>query len=111
LIIVLIFVLAGTIWIDAYDVPHGLRSFACDFRVTSWHGILTSPKFYFALPILIAELAFWVRLLVWLWPAPALARTVASDWMLVALVFLIGSAITFSAVAALQPAPWNACLK
>ena len=90
-------------------MPRGLASLACDVRVTPWSGIVTSPKFYWALPVLLAEIAFWLRLLVWLWPAPELDKPVPSDWILLLLVFLLGLAIALYAVAALQPAPWNAC--
>ncbi len=110
LIISLALVLTGVVWIDLYDVPHGLLGLACDVHMTPWRGILTSPKVYWALPILIAEVAFWIRLLVWIWPARALARPVLSDWLLVVLVFLLGAGISLYAVAALQPAPWHSCL-
>ena len=110
LIITLCLVLAGTVWIDLYDVPEGLRRIACDFGVTSWQRMLTLPKIYWALPILLAEMAFWVRLLVWLWPVPKLAKPVPSDWVLILLVFLLGVAISLYSVAALQPGPWYTCM-
>ncbi len=110
LIVTLCLILAGTVWIDLYDVPHGLRSLACNFRITSWSGILRSPKLYWAFFILLAEFAFWVRLLAWLWPLRALTKPVLSDWALVILVFLLGVGLMLYAVAALQPGPWHACL-
>jgi hypothetical protein len=68
-------------------------------------------EFYWALPILLAETAFWIRLVIWVWPVPALAKPVFSDWILVVLILLLGVGITLYGFAALQPAPWNACLK
>jgi hypothetical protein len=111
LIIALTIAAIGVLWIDLYDVPHGLTSLACDFHVTPWRGIITSPKFYWALPILLAETAFWIRLVIWVWPVPALAKPVFSDWILVVLILLLGVGITLYGFAALQPAPWNSCLK
>jgi hypothetical protein len=110
LIVSLALFLAGTLWIDASEVPFGLRSLACDFRVTPWSGILTSPKFFFALPILVAELVVWGWIIIWIWPVRALARPVISDWLLVALVFLVAGSLYIFQVAALQPAPWHQCL-
>jgi len=110
LILTLIVILAGVTWIDLYDVPHGLRSLACDVRVTRWQDIVASPKFYWALPILVAEMAFWIRLLIWIWPVQDFCRPALSDWVLVILVFLLGTGISLFALAALQPAPWHGCL-
>jgi hypothetical protein len=110
LILTLAVILAGVVWIDLYDVPHGLRSLACDVRVTPWREIFASPKFYWGLPILLAEMAFWIRVLIWIWPVPDLSRPTLSDWALVILVFLLGTGISLFAIAALQPAPWHACL-
>jgi len=109
LLIFLALMFVGTVWIDIYDVPQGFARLDCDFRVTPWNYILTSPKFYWALPIFLLEFAFWIRLLVWLWPVRALAKPVLSDWILLLLVFLLGSGIGLYAVSALQPAPWNSC--
>ena len=110
LIVSLCLILAGTAWIDLYDVPHGLGSIACAFRITSWSSIISSPRVYWCLFILLAEFAFWIRLLAWLWPVRALARPVISDWLLVILVFLLGAGLLLYAVAAMQPGPWQACL-
>jgi hypothetical protein len=110
LIVALLLMLAGTIWIDIYEVPFGLRSLACDFRATPWRGILVSPKFFFAFPLLIAELLVWGWIVVWIWPVPALRRPAASDWSLVGVVILLAGALLIFQVAALQPAPWHQCL-
>lgn len=109
LIVSLFLLLLGVVWIDLYDVPNGLRRLACDIQVTPWRGIVRSPRFYWALPILLMEVAFWIRLLIWVWPRRDLARPVASDWVLIVLMILLGTGITLYAVAALQPAPWNVC--
>ena len=63
LIVFLFFVFLGVVWIDLYDVPNGLRRLACDIGVTPWHRIVRSPRFYWALPVLVAEIAIWIRLL------------------------------------------------
>ena len=109
LILTLAVVLAGVAWIDLYDVPQGLRGLACNIRFTPWRAIFASPKFYWALSILAAEMAFWIRLLIWIWPVPNLSRPALSDWALVILVLLLGIGISLYAIAALQPAPWHAC--
>ncbi len=111
LILTLLLILAGTVWIDLYDVPYGLRSLACDFRVTGWHGILTSPKLYFGAPVLLAELAFAIRLVVWIWPSPALAQPTLSDWVLILVVSALAVGLLLYQLAALQPAPWHACVR
>lgn len=111
LIVVLLLLLAGTAWIDVYEVPFGLRSLACDFHTTPWSGIRTSPKFIFALPLLIAEFFVWAWILVWIWPVPTLAKPAPSDWLLVGIVFSVAVSLYIFQVAALQPAPWHPCLK
>lgn len=110
LIVALFLFLAGTVWIDIYEVPFGLRSLACDFHTTPWPGILTSPKFLVALPLLILELLVWGWILLWIWPVPSLAKPTAGDWLLVGLVFLIAASLYIFQIAALQPAPWHQCL-
>jgi len=110
LIVALLLLLAGTVWIDAYEVPFGLRSLACDFRTTPWRGILASPKFIFALPVLVAEFLVWAWILLWIWPVPALARPTPADWLLVGIVFLVAVSLYIFQIAALQPAPWHPCL-
>jgi hypothetical protein len=110
LILALLLLLAGAIWIDIYEVPFGLRSLACDFHVTPWRGILASPKFIFALPLLIAELVVWAWILIWIWPVPALAKPTPADGLLVGIVFLLATSLFIFQIAALQPAPWHLCL-
>jgi hypothetical protein len=108
LIVALLLLLAGTVWKDFYEVPFGLRSLVCDFRTTPWSGILTSPKFIFALPLLIAELIVWGWILIWIWPVPALTTPTAVDWLLVGIVFLVAASLYIFQVAAtfaLAPVP------
>ena len=111
LIVALLLLLAGAVWIDIYEVPFGLRSLACDFHTTPWSGILASPKFIFALPVLIAEFFVWGWILLWIWPVSALAKITPADWLLVGIVFLLAGSLLIFQVAALQPAPWHQCLK
>ena len=111
LIVALMLLLACIIWIDIYEVPFGLRSLACDFHTTPWSGIVASPKFIFALPLLIAELVVWAWILLWIWPLPALVKPTPADWLLAATVFLVAASLYIFQIAALQPAPWHQCLR
>jgi hypothetical protein len=106
----LLLLLAGTLWIDIYEVPFGLRSLACDVHVTPWSGILMSPKFIFGLPLLAAEFCVWAWILIWIWPVPTLAKPTPADWLLVGIVFLVAASLYIFQIAALQPAPWHQCL-
>jgi hypothetical protein len=110
LILALLVLLAGLIWIDAYEVPFALRSLACDIHVTPWSGIFASPKFLVMLPVLSIELFVWGWIIVWIWPVRAIVRPRLSDWILVLTVFLVACAAYFFQVAALEPAPWHQCL-
>jgi predicted transporter len=110
MVVALLVLLAGLIWIDVYEVPFGLRSLACDIRVTPWRGILASPKVIFGLPMLIAESLVWAWILICIWPMPALSKPTAADWLLVVIVFLLAAAFLIFQVAAFQPAPWHQCL-
>jgi len=110
LIVALLLLLGGIVWIDAYEVPFGLRSLGCDIRTTPWSGILASPKIIFGLPLLIAESIVWAWILVWIWPVSALSRPTPADWFLVGIVFLVAAALLVFQVAAFQPAPWHQCL-
>jgi hypothetical protein len=102
--------LAAMLWVDWYEVPFGLRSLACDIRVTPWRDVLTSPKLFLVLPILLAELLVWGWIMIWIWPVRALSEPMPSDWILLVLVFLVAAALYIFQIAALQPAPWHQCL-